>query len=206
MAIGNDEYTPTCAATCSAETLLAVGETDCPSDLSLELSEINELFLDTKSATAGQPTNPIAPDPAAYTAWGDNEAELLTWYGLKDNSVADKVRFYYGRGEKPEPNETTLTLRKNKTVSIGTRHSLVYTVDIIDQTTYQALRQLQSCKGQFHAWFSTDSYVYGGDNGIIVDVEKVVFPKTGGRGENAKCIITLSWSAKADPIRDPKPW
>jgi len=200
--IGNDEYAPACAASCTAETLAAVGNTDCVSDLSIELSEINELFLDTASATYGTPTNPVA----TYTPWSDNESVLLTWYAAKSNSTSSKVRFYYGRGEKPEPVETTLTLRKNKTVSLGTRHTLVYTIDIIDQTTYQALLKLQACKGQFHAWFSTDTYFYGGDNGVIVDIEKVVFPKTGGRGENAKCIITLSWSAKSDPVRDEKPW
>lgn len=204
MPVGNDEFSPTCAASCAAETLAAVGNTDCVTDLSLELAEINELYLDTQSATFGTPTNPI-------TSWtlddaDDNETELLAWYAAKDNTTSSKVRFYYGRGEKPEPTETTLTLRKNKTVSIGTRHTLVYTIDVIDKATYKALRQLQACKGQFHAWFATDTYFYGGENGIIVDVEKVVFPKTGGRGSNSTCIITLSWSAKADPVRDVKPW
>lgn len=202
MPVGNDEYAPTCAASCSAETLAAVGDTDCISDLSLELSEINELFLDTKSATFGTPTNPVG----TYTPWTDNETALLTWFAARSNSTAAKVRLFYGRGEKPEPTETTVTLRKNKTHSLGTRHTLVYTIDVIDQTTYQALLKLQACKGQFHAWFSTDTFFYGGDNGIIVDIEKVVFPKTGGRGENAKCIITLSWSGKSDPVRDEKPW
>lgn len=202
MPVGNDEYAPICAASCSSETLAAVGDTDCISGDSLELSEINELYLDTKSATFGTPTNPVA----SYTPWSDNESDILTWFAGKSNSTANKVRFYYGRGEKPEPTETTITLRKNKVYSLGTRHTLVYTIDVIDQTTYQALLKLQACKGQFHAWFATDTFFYGGDNGIIVDIEKVVFPKTGGRGENAKCIITLSWSAKADPVRDPKPW
>ena len=113
------------AASCSAETLAEVGDTDCISDLSLELSEINELFLDTKSATFGTPTNPVA----TYTPWADNEAVLLTWFAAKHNTTASKVRYYYGRGEKPEPTETTVTLRKNKTHSLGTRHTLVYTVD-----------------------------------------------------------------------------
>jgi hypothetical protein len=202
MPIGNDEYTPSCAASCAAETLASVGETDCITENALELSEINELYLDTKSATFGTPTNPVL----TYTPWTDNEAVLLTWFAAKSNSTAAKVRFLYGRGEKPEPTETTLTLRKNKTVSLGTRHTLVYTIDVIDDITYQFLMKLQACKGQFHAWFSTDTYFYGGDNGIIVDIEKVVMPKTGGRGENAKGIITLSWSAKSDPVRDAKPW
>ena len=35
--IGNDEYAPACAASCTAETLAAVGNTDCVSDLSIEL-------------------------------------------------------------------------------------------------------------------------------------------------------------------------
>ena len=201
--IGNDLYAPTCATECSDNLLNAVGDTDCPNEASLELSEINELFLDEKSAVFGIPKNPVA----TYTAWGDNATDLVDWYGDVDNTVASKLRLYYGVGEKPEPNESTITLHKGKTAQAGKpRHTLSFTINLIDQTTYQALLKLQACKGQYHAWFGTDSYIYGGDNGIIVDVEKVTFPKTGGRGDNAKSVIVLSWSASADPIRDPKPW
>lgn len=202
--IGNDEFTPTCAASCAAATLAAVGDTDCPNEFSLELSEINELYLDTQSATFGTPTNPVT----GYTVddADHNETEYLTWYAAKSNSTSNKVRFLYGRGEKPEPTESTITLRKNKQYSLGTRHVLVFTVDISDDTTYKFLRTLQACKGKFHAWFATDTYIYGGENGIIVDVEKVVRPLTGGRAENAKWILTLSWDMKAEPLRDRKPW
>ena len=204
MGYGNDLYVPSCGTTCSATDLAAVGDTDCANEDTLELAEINELYLDAPSATAGQPTNPI-------TGWtlGDtdkNASELTTWKGAHHQTTTDKVRTYYGTGEKPEPTETTITLHKGKTISIGTRHMLNYTVSVIDDTTYLALRTLQACKGIYHAWFATDKYLYGGLNGIICDVEKVVFVRSGGRGDVTKAVITLGWNAKSDPVRDPKTW
>lgn len=200
--VGNDLYTPSCAASCSDQTLAAFGDTDCANEENLELSEINELYLDEKSTTAFEPKNPVT----GYVADADNATVLTTWRAAYDNTTSAKVRLLHGVGEKPEPQETIITLHRGKSSSIGTRHTLAYTVNIIDDTTYNALRKLQACKGQYHAWFSTDTYFYGGKNGTLVDVEKVVFPKTGGRGENAKCIITVGWNAKADPIRDKRVW
>jgi hypothetical protein len=200
--IGNDEYTPSGAANCEDQLLSAVGNTDCANEGTLELAEINILHLDEKSAVYGEPKNPIT----GWTLGADNETEILTWRTGHSNTTASKVRTYYGTGEKPEPTETTITLRKNKVISLGTKHMLNYTIQVMDNDTYDALRALQANKGQFHAWFCTDSYLYGGDNGIICDVEKVVFTKAGGRGDVSKCIISLSWSAKADPVRDALPY
>jgi hypothetical protein len=200
--IGNDEYTPTGAANCDDQLLSAVGNTDCANEGTLELAEINILHLDEKSATYGTPKNPIT----GWTLGGSNETPITTWRATHSNSVASKVRTYYGTGEKPEPTETTITLRKNKVISLGTKHMLNYTIQVMDNDTYDALRALQANKGQFHTWFCTDSYLYGGDNGIICDVEKVTFTKSGGRGDVSKCVLTLSWSAKADPVRDALPY
>lgn len=203
MPVGNDEYAPTCATECSDNLLAPVGDTDCPNFENLELSEINELFLDEKSAVFGIPKNPVA----TYTAWGDNAAALATWYAGVDNDTASNLRLYHGIGEKPEPTESTVTLHKGKTATAGKpRHVMTFTINLIDNVTYKALLKLQACKGTYHGWFGTDTYIYGGDNGIILDVEKVTFPKTGGRGDNAKAIITVSWSAISDPVRDLKVW
>lgn len=199
----NDLYTPSCATDCDDQALAATGNTHCPSANSLELAEINILHLAQKdSATPGSPIAPIA----SYAVDGDNETAILAWRAAHDNTTANAVRTYVGTGEKPEGSSTDITLHKGIVFSLENRHQLVYTISIIDQATYKALRTLQACKGKFHAWFCTDSYIYGADKGIIVDVEKVVFPKTGGRGDVGKCIITLGWSAKADPIRDPLPY
>lgn len=200
--MGNDQYTPTCATNCAANLLSAFGNTDCANEDNVELAEINELYLDEVSTTLGVPKNPI-------TGWAqdtDNAAALSTWRAAADNTTASKVRFIYGIGEKPEPQETQVTLHKGKLLSLGTKNSLVFTINIIDSATYNALRKLQACKGTYHMWFATDSFFYGGLNGIIGDVEKVVFVKSGGRGSNSTCVITLGWSAKADPVRDPKTW
>lgn len=195
-------YTPTCAASCSAEVLAAVGSTDCANLTNIELAEINEVYLSDPSNTAGQAENRLA----SYTAFGSNASAIATWRALVDNSTAGALRLVYGRGEKPEPEETLLTLRKNTQVSIGTIHRFVYTIDIIDQTTYQFLLKLQACRGKFHMWYATDTYLYGGQDGIIANVEKVTFDYSGGRGENVKARITFSWSHPNDPERDPKTW
>lgn len=202
MAAGNNEYTPTCAASCGLETLVNVGDTDCANELSLELAEISELFINERTATYGEPEKPI-------TGWvenADNAAVITTWYGAKSNSGTKTVKFLYGLGEKGEPTETTITLHKGKTSSVGTRHQITFTINLIDATTYSFLRKLQSCRGIYHVWFATDVYLYGGKNGIIADIEKVVFLKTGGRGDNAKAVITIGWNATADPVRDAKTW
>lgn len=200
--IGNDLYTPSCATACSSNLLASVGDTDCANEDNIELSEINEVFFDEKSTTAFEPKNPVA----TYTEGSDNSAGLLTWITATDNTTASKVRRINGVGEKPQPETSSITLHRGKIYSTGTRHRMTLTINIIDQTTYNWGRKLQACRGQYHIWYSTDSYFYGGDNGIIADVENVYFPKTGGRGENAKLVIELAWSAKADPVRDKRVW
>jgi hypothetical protein len=195
-------YTPTCAASCSAEVLAAIGATDCANSSNLEIAEINELYLSDPSGTVGQATSRMA----TYTPFGSNSDAIATWRALVNATTAGALRLVYGRGEKPEPEEVQITLRKGKTVSIGTTHRMVYTIDVIDQATYQFLLKLQACKGKFHAWYATDTYLYGGQDGVIADIEKVTFDFSGGRGENVKARITLSWNWANEPERDPKTW
>jgi hypothetical protein len=199
----NDEYTPSCATDCTDQLLAAVGDTGCASDLTVEMAEINFIHLDEKDPTTpGSPKTPIA----GYSLDADNATVILTWRALHDNATASKIRSLVGIGEKPEPNESAITLHKGITYSIGTRHVMTYTINVINDASYKFLRTLQACKGQYHLWFGTDTYLYGADKGIIADIEKIVFPKTGGRTDNSKCIITFGWNAKSDPVRDALPY
>lgn len=200
--IGNDEYSPTKVADCASNVLQPVGDTDCPTIDNLEVAEISEIYFDVRSETLGVPENPIA----TYTAGGDNSASLTNWRTAVNNTTAGKVRVYYGIGEKPETEETVITLHRNKKAGLGTTHPFTFEVNLIDDATYDALRYMQVNKGIYHFWFATDTYFYGGDNGILVNIEKVTFPKAGGRGSNSKAKIVISWLADADPIRDKKTW
>ena len=203
MSVYNNTYSPSCATDCDDQLLAEVGNTNCPSSATLEIAEINILHLDERDgATAGSPKTPIAAvDPLTIT-----EAEILTWRGLHDNVTASKVRTLVGVGEKPEGSSTEVELHKGIKHTLENREQLVYTISIIDDATYLALRTLQACKGKYHAWFATDSFLYGGQNGMIVDVEKVSFTKTGGRSSVSTCTITLGWSADAEPVRNPLPY
>jgi hypothetical protein len=195
-------YIPTCATNCGSETLQAVGSTDCANLQNVEVAEINELYLSNTSATFGQAQNRIA----TYTNFADNAAAITTWRTAQNNTTAGTLRYIEGIGEKPEPEETTINLAKGKQLNIGTKHRMTYRIDIIDSTTRQFLLHLQGCKGTYHAWFATDTFLYGGQDGVLINIEKVAFNYSGGRGSNAYCMITFSWSAPVDPLRDAKTW
>jgi len=200
--MSNVGYIPSCATDCGEETLMALGNTSCPNSTNVELAEINELYLDEKSAVVGVPTNPVA----TYTAWGDNEASLLTWKAAVSNSTASKVRYLEGRGEIPQPSQTAITLGKGKIVNIGAKWILQYTVDVVDILTEQFMRKLMACKGEYHFWFATDSRIYGGNNGSIGNIDNVYPTFSGGRGDSKKWIIEIGVNAPVTPVSDPKPW
>lgn len=200
--MSNVGYIPSCATDCGDETLIAVGNTSCPNSTNVELAEINELYLCEKSATVGVPTNPVL----TYTAWGDNEAVLLTWKAAVDNTTAGSVRYLEGRGEIPQPSQTAITLGKGKIVNIGAKWVLQYTIDVVDFVTEQFMRKLMACKGEYHFWFSTDTRFYGGDNGTIGNIDNVYPTFSGGRGDSKKWIIEIGVNAEVTPVSDPKPW
>lgn len=202
--MANDTYTPTCTTDCDSQLLATVGNTTCPSPTSVELAEINILHLDERDLTSpGDPKNPIT----GYAEDADNEAAILTWRGLHDNAVASKVRTLVGTGEKPEKTASTVTLHRGITYEPGNpRRTLVYTISIYDDATNKFLRTLEACKGTYHAWFANDTYLRGGINGTIVDVEKCVHVMTGGTGDVGKWVLTLGWNAGAEPLRDPLPY
>lgn len=202
--MANDTYTPTCATDCNEQVLAAVGNTNTPSNTSVELAEINILHLDeVDPLVPGSPKNPIT----GYVADADNEAVILTWRGLHDNTAPSKVRTFVGTGEKPEPTSNTITLHKGITYEPGTaRRTLIYTISIYDDATNDALRKIEACKGTYHAWFANDTYLRGGEAGITVDIEKCVHVMTGGRGDVGKWVLTLGWNAKASTVRDLLPY
>jgi hypothetical protein len=198
----NNQYDPEGSADCTLETLLAVGDT--LSTCSVESAEIVELHLDEPSGSgADTPKNPIL----TYTEWGDNEAVLTTYKAGLSNATAGKVRFLMGTGEKPEPEVHEVTLSGGAKAVLGVpAHVCTFTVDRIDQTTYQFLRKLQKFKGVYFFRYCTDKYIYGGDNGIQGDVVKVVFAYGGGGSEPTKATITYQFKAYCEPVRDLKPW
>jgi hypothetical protein len=196
------QYIPTCATNCGDEVLKAVGATDCANLANVEVAEISELYLSNTSATVGEAVNRLA----TYTAFGDNAAALTTWKAAQNNATAGALRYVEGIGEKPEPEETTITLAKGKQINIGTKHRMTYRIDVVDKTTHEFLLHLQGCKGTYHAWFATDTYIYGGQDGMLINIEKVTSNYSGGRGSNAFWTITFSWSNPVDPLRDPKTW
>lgn len=199
----NNLYDPTGAANCTLELLLAVGDTVNP--CSVESGEIVELYIDEPHAsTVDEPKNPM---PATYTAWGTNTADLNTWKATVDNTTASKLRFFNGTGEKPEPEVNEVTLAGGVKTTIGVPvHVLTFTIDRMDNTTYQALRKFQKFQSSYHFWYSTADYIYGGKYGMKGEIVKVLFSYAGGGSEPSKATITINFKAWCEPVRDAKPW
>ena len=198
----NNEYDPTGATDCALEELMDVGNTELT--CSVESGDISELYMDELSeSTDGEPKNPVS----TYSEWGDNESSLTTWKAAVDNAGTGTTKFLFGTGEKPEPEVNEVTLAGGAKAIIGVpTHPCTFTIDRIDQTTYQFLRKLQKFKGAYHFWYSTDKYFYGGDKGMKGDIVKVVFTFGGGGSEPVKAVITYQFKAYCEPVRDLKPW
>lgn len=202
MSTKNNEYDPTGSTDCGIETLLDLGNTQDP--CTVETSDINGLYIDEQSDSVDdEPKNPIEN----YTAWADNEAGITAWIAAVDNATEGAVHYLFGSGEKAasEQNEVTLFGGTKKTIGVPNQ-PFVFTIDRIDQTTYQFLRKLQKYKGTYHFWYETPEYFYCGDMGMKGEVVKVDFMYPAGGTEPVKASITINWKAYCEPVRDPRTW
>lgn len=198
-------YKPTCAADCSTNTLPVFGSV-CIGEAAVEMGEIQDLFLDDESATAGIPKNPITGWVSTNLATDDtdNETVILTWKAAVSNTTSAKVRHLEGTGDKPEPTGTDIELPKNKIITINKKQVINISTNVMNAARYEAFRALQ-CGGEKYIWYATDKGFYGGLNGIKANIDKAYFV-LGGKGQPKTFNMVLSWTESIDPPRDAKPF
>lgn len=203
--MSNGYYVPTCEADCD-NIVLPDFSNPCASEDTIELGELEDLFLSEKSTTAGVPKNPITGWVSAGLAADPtiNEAAINTWYGTVDNGAVDSLRHLEGIGEKPEPTSVTVDLAKGKKIDVSTTQTTTFVFNVMDNARYEAFRKIQKCKGEYHAWYTTNSALYGGINGIIINIEKAYFTYSGKTPKTFTIVFT--WVDASDPPRDAKPF
>lgn len=203
----NDLYAPACDTDCEETTLLAVS-TVCFDANSIEESEIIGLYMsEPDPANPGEPLNPI-------TGWTDsglaadatiNEAAILSWIATMDNAATGGLRFMKGIGDKPAPTTTDVTGPEGKIVKIGKKHTLNFDNLNIDNLNYAFFQKVDACGGNVHIWYITKQYIYGGLNGVKMNITGAPHVLARGAGSIAINPVTAEWYAKTDPPRDANP-
>jgi len=203
----NDLYAPACDTDCNETTLLAVSEV-CFDANTIEESEIIGLYMsEPDPANPGEPINPI-------TSWTNtglaadatlNETAILAWIASVDNTTAAGLRFMKGIGDKPAPSTTDVTGPEGKIVKINKKHVINFDNLNIDNLNYAFFQKLDACGGEVHIWYITKQYIYGGLNGIKVNVIGAPHVLARGVGSIAVRPVTAEWYAKTEAPRDANP-
>lgn len=192
---------PTLDASCAINTLTALGP-NCASEDTVELGDIEEIILDEKSTTLGVPKNPITGwvEPVAGNT---NQAVILTWIALANQSTAGKPRRMAVIADKPAPERTPVNMPRGFTYNVGTKHTINFTRPLADQTEHMGFWRKLEAGMDLHAWFCTDKAQYGGKNGILGKVQgSIVF----AAGSPVSFIGTFEWKHTFSPPRDLKPY
>jgi len=131
---------------------------------------------------------------------------LLEWTGrLDDTGEGDPadIRDFHVRGELPKPEYNIVDISLGRTVESEKHFTLTATIDETNTTNYDAARQMQ-CHARYLMWFSAGRFMYGGTNGIEVDVQVNPIITLGGEEMNIIELI-LTWRADHSPERIDNP-
>lgn len=199
----NNEWLPVCAD-CGGGTLLSFSDA-CFSTKAIEPSEIQELFFSEPHATTfGTPKNPISgwTNTGLAANAAINEAAIVTWHNLFSQTTADKVRRIKVIGNLDAATKTDVVGPEGISISVDKTYTITADASILDNLAYAALQKLDECEGEIHLWFRTAKYLYGGINGIKVNVRGANHVLARGGGSIATNVITLSWKSLGAPPRD----
>lgn len=180
---------------CTEEDLILGILPEVPCQLDPKRSEIDLLIF---KGTAAGPTS---------------MGTLLDWASKIDNTdnTGAAMKYLIGKGSKGEPEDTKITVARDKEVLTDRVHTVVFEVtEISDSATYDFLRKLQTGVLKPNLYYkSIGNFLYGKvnsggtDDGIVVQSYSVSFPKESGKEAIDKAILTIKFSALVDPDRVP---
>lgn len=197
-------YKPTCAADCTTDTLPVFGNV-CAGVSTIEMGEITDIIFDDIDS-GSTPANPITGWVSTGLAANDavNSAAITAWFAAIDNTTAGGLKHIEVTGDKSEPTGTSIELPKGKTIEINPKQTVKVSTPVMNNQRYEAFRKLQ-CKGEKIFWFATDSHLYGGINGIKMNITKAYFSFP-GRNTPKLFNLELEFVDSIDPPRDKKTW
>lgn len=153
----------------------------------VDFSEVDKIYLT-------QIDQPLADwtDASEWTSRIDN-----------DGTDVDDIREIWVSGELPEPERNETEIDNDRTVESPKKFTLTAEVFEANTTNYDAVRFFQ-CGSRFLMWFSSGAYLYGGTDGIEVNIVADA-PITKGSREANPLMLKLIWEAKHSPERIDNP-
>jgi hypothetical protein len=138
----------------------------------------------------------------ALNDWTD----AAEWAARLSNSSIDAnaIREFTVIGSLPLPDKTEKVISGERTVFVNKKRTLNFTIDELNDTNYEACRQMQ-CIKKAKVWFATvDGHLFGGNDGIDADLE-LDLELADGSGELEVVKGTLKWDSKYMPERITSP-
>lgn len=182
-------YDCSCPTDCTS-TLPSVSFGSCPAEVTDELSEIGEIFLDDLTTTGGE-----GGDELDFTNLPQNVTGAAPgWYG--------SAKQLFVIGDLPAADSPTRTIHKGWVKTLPKTWTM--TVDILDATdeNYAFVRSLQCGQKVGLAWKTNGGYVYGSVIATVTSADWVL-----ARGEDSYAIgqIVLTFKGRCLPTRAEDP-
>lgn len=130
--------------------------------------------------------------------------DLAEWTARLDDTGTDidDIRDFHVRAELPKPEYNVVDISLKRTVESEKNFSINATIDETNTTNYDAMRLMQ-CHVRYLMWFSAGRFMYGGTNGIEVDVQ--ANPIITLNDELNTFELILTWDANHSPERIDNP-
>lgn len=186
----------TCATDCDDFVLPAVITNKCANAVTVELSEINMILW-----AENDPTNPgkALGGPSDWTS-------AAAWDTAIDDSGAGKVRTLIGVGDIPEPEDVTIQIHDGISKVIARKRSLNFSQFDRNTVNYDFFRKIQ-CGGNGRIWWTTrGGWLYGGADGVGVDVPPPSDPFNRGNDSYVTSNYRFLWDALCSPERVASPF
>lgn len=132
--------------------------------------------------------------------------DLAEWVARLDDTTTGNpadIRDLHVSGEMPKPEYTIVKVSLKREVESEKKFTLNAMIDETNTINYDAARQLQ-CQGRALLWYSAGRFMYGGTNGIEVNVQANHIITKGNEELNTIELI-LTWYADHHPERIANP-
>lgn len=175
----------------------------CPTDCGFTLP-IVDFSICSPTITFGEITH-------IYVASGDanpfTDVEDITEWNvrLSDTSLDDDmIRDLMVLADLPAASAEEIVISLGRKIYSPATHTINVDIDDVSQETYEFARTT-SCNAQFRVWFATPSWIFGGNDGILANINLRPVIERGIKSIN-KLSGTVTWEHQFSAERHVNPF
>lgn len=135
-------------------------------------------------------------DSSAFSDWTDID-EWTARINNSDTTSIDSIREFHVIADLPQATADELTISLGRKVFTPATHTINFDIDDISAENYEFGRTT-SCNVLFRVWFGTKSKLFGGNDGILANVNIRPVIERGIKSIN-KLVGTVSWEYQFSP-------